>query len=103
MFHSQQWGSYVGICLQFVSSEQQSSAPSISHLFSVTISQQCIMAWCGLLQSNVYFSMTTMQNTDLLKVSAKIFDERVPSRQTIHNLLNKIRSTGLLIDKKVYG
>jgi hypothetical protein len=27
-------------------------------------------------------------------------DERVPSRQTIHNLVNKLRTTGLLIDKK---
>jgi transposase len=29
----------------------------------------------------------------------KFRDERVPSRQTIHNLVNKLRSTGLLIDK----
>jgi hypothetical protein len=27
-------------------------------------------------------------------------DERVPSRQTIHNLVNKLRTTGILIDKK---
>jgi transposase len=27
-------------------------------------------------------------------------DERVPSRQTIHNLVNKLRTTGLLIDTK---
>jgi transposase len=26
--------------------------------------------------------------------------ERVPSRQTIHNLVNKLRTTGFLIDKK---
>jgi hypothetical protein len=30
----------------------------------------------------------------------KFRDERVPSRQNIHNLLNKLRSVGLLIDKK---
>jgi hypothetical protein len=30
----------------------------------------------------------------------KFHDERVPSRQTIHKLVNKLRSTGLLIDKK---
>jgi transposase len=30
----------------------------------------------------------------------KFRDERVPSRQTIHNLVNKIRSTGLLMDQK---
>jgi transposase len=33
-------------------------------------------------------------------VSQKFHDERVPSRQTIHNLVNKHRSTGLLIDNK---
>jgi hypothetical protein len=30
----------------------------------------------------------------------KFRDERVPSRQTFHNLVNKLRVTGLLIDKK---
>jgi hypothetical protein len=30
----------------------------------------------------------------------KFHDERVPSRQTIHNLGNKLRTTGLLIKKK---
>jgi hypothetical protein len=30
----------------------------------------------------------------------KFRDERVASRQTIHNLVNKLRTTGLLIDKK---
>jgi hypothetical protein len=30
----------------------------------------------------------------------KFHDERVPSRQTIHNLVNKLRTTGLLLDKK---
>jgi hypothetical protein len=29
----------------------------------------------------------------------RFHDERVPSRQTIHSLMNKIRTTGLLIDK----
>jgi transposase len=32
--------------------------------------------------------------------TSKFHDERVSSRQTIHNLLNKLRTTGLLIDKK---
>jgi hypothetical protein len=32
--------------------------------------------------------------------TSKFHDERVPSRQTIHNLLNKLGTTGLLIDKK---
>jgi hypothetical protein len=30
----------------------------------------------------------------------KFRDERVPSRKTIHKLVNKLRTTGLLIDKK---
>jgi transposase len=34
------------------------------------------------------------------KFRRKFCDERVPSRQAIHNLVNKVRSTGLLIDKK---
>jgi hypothetical protein len=34
------------------------------------------------------------------KFRCKFRDERVPSRQTIHNLQNKLRTTGLLIDKK---
>jgi hypothetical protein len=34
------------------------------------------------------------------KCRRKFCDERVPSRQTIHNLVNKLRSMGLLINKK---
>jgi hypothetical protein len=34
------------------------------------------------------------------KFRRKFHDERVPSRQTIHNLVNELRTTGLLIDKK---
>jgi hypothetical protein len=36
----------------------------------------------------------------LRKFRHKFRDERVPSRQTIHNLANKLRTTGLLIIKK---
>jgi hypothetical protein len=36
----------------------------------------------------------------LRKFRRKSRDERVTGRQTIHNLLNKLRRTGLLIDKK---
>jgi transposase len=35
------------------------------------------------------------------KFQRKFRDERVRSRQTIHNLVNKLISTGLLIDKKL--
>jgi hypothetical protein len=34
------------------------------------------------------------------KFRRKLRDERVPSKQTIHSLVNKLRTTGLLIDKK---
>jgi hypothetical protein len=34
------------------------------------------------------------------KCRLKFRDERVPSRQTIQSLVNKLRTTGLLIDKK---
>jgi hypothetical protein len=34
------------------------------------------------------------------KFRRKVRDERVPSRQTIHNLVNKLRLMWLLIDKK---
>jgi transposase len=34
------------------------------------------------------------------KFRRKFHDERVPSRRTINNLVNKLRTTGLLIDKK---
>jgi hypothetical protein len=34
------------------------------------------------------------------KFQRKFHDERVPSRQTIHNLVNKLRIVGLVIDKK---
>jgi hypothetical protein len=34
------------------------------------------------------------------KFRCKFYDGRVPSRQTIHNLVNKLRTRELLIDKK---
>jgi hypothetical protein len=34
------------------------------------------------------------------KFQRKFHDERVPSRQTVHSLVNKLRTTGLLIDRK---
>jgi hypothetical protein len=34
------------------------------------------------------------------KFLRKFRDERVPSRQTIHSFVNKLTTTGLLIDKK---
>jgi transposase len=34
------------------------------------------------------------------KFRRKFRDQRLPSRQTIHNLVNKVRTVGLLRDKK---
>jgi hypothetical protein len=34
------------------------------------------------------------------KFRRKFRDESVPNRQTLHGLLNKLKTTGLLIDKK---
>jgi hypothetical protein len=34
------------------------------------------------------------------KCQQNFCDERVPSRQTIHNLVNKLKTRGLLKDKK---
>jgi hypothetical protein len=34
------------------------------------------------------------------KFQCKFCDERVPSRKTVYNLVNKLRTTGLLIHKK---
>jgi transposase len=56
-----------------------------------------------------YFRATCIDDTHVKYGSAskcrqkfrcKFNDERVPSRHTIHNLVNELRTTGLLIDKK---
>jgi hypothetical protein len=48
--------------------------------------------------------MTPTRNTYLPESVGKNFDkfcdEKVPSRQTVHNLVNKLRSMGLLMEKK---
>jgi hypothetical protein len=77
---------------------------SISHLFSVANSEKCGTSWCGILYSNVHFSVAPMYvkygsaRKCRRKLQSKFRDERVPSRQAIHNLVNKLRSTGHLID-----
>jgi hypothetical protein len=56
MFYGEQYrfmcGNLFMICQQWAA-----VISSISRLFSVTISEQCVMSWCGILQSNVYFFM----------------------------------------------
>jgi hypothetical protein len=44
--------------------------------------------------------MTSMWNTDLLESVGEKFMIRSSQRQTIHNLVNTVRTTGLLMDEK---
>jgi hypothetical protein len=44
---------------------------SISHLFSITISEQCVLSWYSLLCSNTYFCRTPMWHRDLLESVSK--------------------------------
>jgi hypothetical protein len=80
---------------------------SISHVFSVTVSQQC-GAWRVMVRYTLeqhvflYDSYVKYRSAGkcMWKFRHKFHDKRVPSRQTIHNLVNKLRKMGLLIDKK---
>jgi hypothetical protein len=72
--------------------------------FSFTVSEHCyIMAQYPLEQflslNNIYVKYGSARKCRR-KFLRKFHDERVPSRQTIHNLVNKLRSTGVGIDKK---
>jgi hypothetical protein len=90
----------MGVCLWFVSSRYQLSAP---------------LAICSQLQlvssvAPVYFRATCISVCHPCEIRSaikcrrkfrrKFRDERVPSRQTIHNLVNKLRTTGLVTNKK---
>jgi hypothetical protein len=105
MFHSEQCGSCVGVCLWFVSSLQQFSAPLAILFYIFIVSEQCCTSWCSIFYSNMYYCMTSVCNMDILESVGKKFwhefrDERVPSKQTIHNLVDILRTTRLLLDKK---
>jgi hypothetical protein len=54
----------------------------------------------AVLEQCVFLYDTYVKYGTATKCRRKFHDERVPSRQTIHNLVNKLRTTGLLIDKK---
>jgi hypothetical protein len=70
-------------------------------LFSVTVSEQCDAVYLGqrvfLYVTHVIYGSARKHRR---KFRSKFRDERVPSRQTVHNLVNKLRSTGLSVDKK---
>jgi hypothetical protein len=76
----------------------------ISRLFLVTINEQCVSSrWRYTLEQCVYLNDTCMKFGSARKYRrkfrCKFRDEIVPSRQRIHNVVNRLRSTGLLIDK----
>jgi hypothetical protein len=48
-------GSLFMICQQYAA-----VTSFISHLFSVTVSEQCHTSWCDILVSNVYFCTTPL-------------------------------------------
>jgi hypothetical protein len=74
---------------------------SVSILFSVTISEQFVPSLCGILQSKMYFCFKTHVKYGFArKCRRKFRDERVPSRQKIYKLVNKLKSTRRIINKK---
>jgi hypothetical protein len=79
--------------------QQQAALISFTgHLFSVTVNEQ------DTLEQRVFLYATDLKygfaRKRRRKFLRKFHDGRVPSRQSIHNLVNKLRTTGLLIDKK---
>jgi hypothetical protein len=102
VFHGEQCGSFVGICLWFVSSGRQLSAPLA--LLSYNYSAVCSVVVRYTLEQRVFLYDPYVKHGSAgkcrRKFRRKFRDERVSSRQTIHTLVNKLRSTGLLVDKK---
>jgi ribosomal protein L24E len=52
------------------------------------------------LEQTVFLSDIYVIYASARKCQRKFRYERVPRRQTIHNLMNKLKSTELLVDKK---
>jgi transposase len=52
------------------------------------------------LEQRVFLYVTHVKYGSARKCRREFRDERVLSRQTIHNLVNKLRTTGLLVDKE---
>jgi hypothetical protein len=59
---------------------------------------------CYTLQQHVFLHDTYVKYGSVgkcrQKFQCRFRDERVPSRKTIHNLVNKLRTMGLLMDKE---
>jgi hypothetical protein len=103
MFHSEQYCSCMGVCLWFVSSSQDLAAP-------LAISSQLQLVNSEVRRAPIYFKATRISVWHLYiygtarKCRRKFLRafrvESVPRRQTFHKFGNKLRITGLLIDKK---
>jgi hypothetical protein len=52
-------------------------------------------------EQRVFLYDTYVEYGSARKFRRKFRDERVPSRQTIHNFVNKLRTTCLLIQKQI--
>jgi hypothetical protein len=92
--------SCMGVCLWFVSSRQQLSAPWVI-CSQLTVGQQSGTTWFALLQSSVYFCMRPVWNTDLPESVSENFNANFMMKQAkkINNLVNKLRTMWFLIDK----
>jgi hypothetical protein len=102
MFHDEQCGSCVRISLWFFSSGRQLSAPlavcSQLQLVSSVLCQGAVN-FRRVFLYDIYEKYGSARKCGL-KFRRKFRHEKVPSRQTIHNLVSKLGSTGLSIDKK---
>jgi hypothetical protein len=103
MFHSEQCGSCVGICLLFVNRGWHLSAP-------LAVCSQLKLVSSVFRHGAIYFSAHVFLYDTYVKYGSarkcrrkfrrKFHDKKVPSRQTISNLVNKLGSTGLLKKQK---
>jgi hypothetical protein len=105
VFHGEQYGSCVGVCLGFVRSRQHLSDPlafcSPVQLVSNVVRHGALYEY---LEQRAFLYDTYVKYISAAKCRQnfrrKFHNERVPSRQIIHNLMNKRKTTGLLIDSR---
>jgi hypothetical protein len=103
MLHSEQCDPCMGICLLFVSNAQQLSFPLaicpelrlVSNVFRHGV--VCLEQYVFLYDTYVKYGSARKCRQ---KFRRKFCDERVLSRQIVHNMVNKLWVTGLLMDKK---
>jgi hypothetical protein len=91
----------MGVCLRFFSRRQQLSAPWAICFQSTAVWYNMV---CCTLEQYVFLYDTYVKYTSAgkcwRKFRRKFHDERVPSRQTIHNMVNKLTTMRFIIDKK---